>query len=86
MNGSENAATEGDTNKWRISVFEDRSDRRSQTGIIEMSTWAQAGISSLKLSTGLREILQCLEKATTRAFSLLNVSRHYAKWTYEYGN
>ena len=37
------AATEGETTKWRISVFEDWSDRRSQTGIIEMSTWAQAG-------------------------------------------
>ena len=45
---------------------------------------------TVEVSTGLREITQCLEKAPTGAFSLLqgptssftvkNLLRHYAKW------
>ena len=34
-------------------------------------TISQSRISLLELSTNLREVIQCLEKASTRAFSLL---------------
>ena len=58
---------------------------------------AQAGNSRVELSTNLREVLQCPEKAPTRAFFLCllptstgtftikNILRHYAYWTFKLG-